>query len=198
LEVAYLQEIQEPRKDNGRYVSIDVGLNNLATITNNCNATPIIITGKKLKSINKYYNKQISHYRGIAKRMNGLDWTNKMNNLTIKRNNMIIDLIHKASKSVIEYALSCDANTIIIGNNKDWKRESKMSKKVNQSFIGIPHQEFINKMQNEWKVDCIDLTKYALAKDRANLTGTNLNDLLQHFHINVTTKVKLKGYGVII
>ncbi|SET18999.1 zinc ribbon domain-containing protein, partial [Anaerobranca gottschalkii] len=30
--------------------------------------------------------------------------------------------------------------------NKDWKRESKMSKKVNQSFVGIPHQEFIKKV----------------------------------------------------
>ena len=59
---------------------------------------------------------------------------------------MITDLIHKASKSVIDYALSCEANTIVIGNNKDWKRESKMSKKVNQSFVGIPHQEFINKI----------------------------------------------------
>ena len=35
---------------------------------------------------------------------------------------------------------------IIVGNNKDWKRGSKLSKKVNQSFVGIPHQEFINKL----------------------------------------------------
>ncbi|MEQ8196505.1 MAG: IS200/IS605 family accessory protein TnpB-related protein, partial [Clostridiaceae bacterium] len=52
----------------------------------------------------------------------------------------------KASKSVIEYTLSCDANTLVIGNNKDWKRESGMSKKVNQSFAGIPHQDFISKI----------------------------------------------------
>lgn len=45
-----------------------------------------------------------------------------MNKLTIKRNNKITDLIHKASRRVIEY-------TIVIGNNKDWKRKSKMSKK---------------------------------------------------------------------
>ena len=134
----------ELKYDNGRYISIDIGLDNLATMTNNCNITPIILSGKKLKSINKYYNKELSHYREIPKRMNNLDWTNHMNKLTIKKNNMITYLIHKASKSVIEYALSCDANTIVIGNNKDWKRESSMSKKVNQSFVGIPHQNFIN------------------------------------------------------
>lgn len=67
-----------------------------------------------------------------------------MNKLTIKRNNKITDLIHKASRRVIEYISSCDANTIVIGNNKDWKRKSKMSKKINQIFIGIPHQILIN------------------------------------------------------
>lgn len=146
IEIVYTQEAQEELCDNGKYVSIDIGLDNLATMTNNCGITPVIISGRKLKSINKHYNKQVSHYREIAKRMNKLDYTNKMNKLTIKRNNMITDLIHKASKSVIEYALSCGANTIVIGNNKDWKRESSMSKKVNQSFVGIPHQEFINKI----------------------------------------------------
>ena len=69
-----------------------------------------------------------------------------MNKLTIKRNNKITDLIHKASRRVIEYASSCDVNTIVIGNNKDWKRESKMSKKINQTFIGIPHQILINQI----------------------------------------------------
>ena len=146
VEVVYNVDVKDLKEDNGRYISIDIGLDNLATITNNCNIVPMILSGKKLKSLNKYYNKEVSHYREIAKRMNDLDYTNKMNKLTIKRNNMITDLIHKASRSVIYYALSCEANTIIIGNNKDWKRESSMSKKVNQSFVGIPHQDFINKI----------------------------------------------------
>lgn len=146
IEVVYNKEVFELKEDNNRYISIDIGLDNLATLTNNVGIQPIIISGRKLKSANKYYNKQISHYREIAKRMNNLDYTNRMNNLTIKRNNIITDLIHKASKKVIDYALSYDVNTIIIGNNKDWKRESSMSKKVNQSFVGIPHQMFINQI----------------------------------------------------
>lgn len=146
IEVVYNKEVTEPKEDNNKYVSIDIGLDNLATITNNCGFNPIILSGKKLKSINKYYNKELSHYKEIAKRMNDLDYTNRMNRLTSKRNNMITDLIHKASKKVIDYTLSYGANTIIIGNNKDWKRESNISKKVNQSFVGIPHQDFINKI----------------------------------------------------
>lgn len=172
IEIVYNYSTKELKQDNNKYVSIDVGLDNLATVTNNCGINPIIISGRKLKSINKYYNKQLSHYREIAKRMNDLDWTNKMNKLTIKRNNMITDLIHKASKSVIDYALSCGANTIIIGNNKDWKRESSMSKKVNQSFVSIPHQDFINKII--YKAENIGLK--AIITEESYTSGTSFLD----------------------
>lgn len=147
IEVIYKQEIEDKLKDNGKYLSIDIGLNNLATICNNIGVNPIVINGKSLKSINQYYNKQVSHYKEIAKRMNNLDYTKRINRITIKRNNMITDYLHKASKQIIEYAYSLNCNTIVIGNNKDWKRESSMSKKVNQSFVGIPHQRLIEMIE---------------------------------------------------
>ena len=172
IEVVYKINIKDKIKDNNKYVSIDIGLDNLATLTNNCNIQPVIINGRKMKSINKYYNKELSHYRKIAKRVNNLDYTNRMNRLTIKRNNMISDLIHKASKSIIEYALSCGANTIIIGNNKDWKRNSSMSKKVNQSFVGIPHQDLINKIT--YKAENIGLN--VIVTEESYTSGTSFLD----------------------
>ena len=172
IEVVYKINIKDKIKDNNKYVSIDIGLDNLATLTNNCNIQPVIINGRKMKSINKYYNKELSHYRKIAKRVNNLDYTNRMNRLTIKRNNMISDLIHKASKSIIEYALSCGANTIIIGNNKDWKRNSSMSKKVNQSFVGIPHQDLIDKIT--YKAENIGLN--VIVTEESYTSGTSFLD----------------------
>ena len=172
IEVVYKINIADKLKDNDKYVSIDIGLDNLATLTNNCNIQPVIINGRKMKSINKYYNKELSHYREIAKRVNNLDYTNRMNRLTIKRNNMINDLIHKASKSIIEYTLSCGANTIIIGNNKDWKRNSSMSKKVNQSFVGIPHQDLINKII--YKAENIGLN--VIVTEESYTSGTSFLD----------------------
>jgi len=146
IEVVYRVEAPEMKEDNGKYISIDIGLDNFATISNNIGENPIILNGKGLKSINQYYNKQISHYREIAKRMNNLDYTNRMNKLTTKRNNKVNDFIHKVSKWVVDYALSIDVNTIVIGYNKDWKRGSELGKRINQSFVGIPHQDFINKI----------------------------------------------------
>lgn len=147
IEIVYKIEDVEPLVDNGRYIGIDLGLDNFATITNNCGLIPLIINGKGLKSLNQYYNKQISHYRSIAKRVNKLDYTNKMRKLTLTRNNKVEDYIHKASRFLVNYCKNNEINTIIIGNNKNWKQNSKMNKKVNQNFISIPYYNFIQKVQ---------------------------------------------------
>lgn len=147
IEIVYKIEDVEPLVDNGRYVGIDLGLDNFATITNNCGLITLIINGKGLKSINQYYNKRISHYSSIAKRVNKLYYTNKMRKLTFKRNNKVDDFVHKASRFLVDYCRSNDINTIVIGNNKNWKQNSKMNKKINQNFISIPYYNFIQKVQ---------------------------------------------------
>lgn len=146
-EVVYRVDDVEELIDNGRYIGIDLGLDNFATITNNCGLIPLVINGKGLKSINQYYNKQMSYYKSIAKKMNKLDYTNRMKKLIFKRNNKIEDYIHKTSRFVVNYCRNNEINTIIIGNNKNWKQNSKMSKRVNQNFISIPYYSFINKVQ---------------------------------------------------
>ena len=172
LEIVYNLPLVQIQQDNNKYISIDIGVDNLATIVNNCGIKSIIISGRKLKSINQYYNKQISHYREVAKRMNNLDYTNRMNKLTIKRNNMITDLMHKASKSIINYALSCGANTIIIGKNKNWKQKSNMSKKVNQKFIQIPTAILIEMVK--YKAENIGLN--IILTEESYTSGTSFLD----------------------
>ena len=172
IEIVYNKEIDELKEDNSKYVSIDLGLNNLVTLTNNCNKQPIIISGKKIKSINQYYNKQMSYYKSIAKRMNKLDYTKRMDRLTNKRNNLIDDLIHKASRKVVNYALSYGVNTIIIGNNKNWKQNSKMSKKVNQKFISTPHSKLIQQIEYKAKMVGINV----IITEESYTSGTSFLD----------------------
>ena len=142
-EIVYRIDVPEQLSDNSKHMGIDIGVDNLATVVNNLGKKPFVINGKGLKSMNKYYNKQVSHYREVAKRMNNRDYTKRMDFLTVKRNHKIDDYMHKASKYLIDYAVSGDYHTIVIGNNKEWKQGSSMSKKVNQSFVGIPHTRFI-------------------------------------------------------
>ena len=142
-EVVYNMEILEIKADNQRYIGIDIGVNNLATVCNSICDKAFIINGKPLKSINQYYNKRISHYREITKRMNKADYSKRMDRLTEKRNSKIDDYLHKASRYIINYCLKNDIHTIVIGKNKEWKRNSKLSKRVNQNFVQIPFASLI-------------------------------------------------------
>jgi len=57
--VIYEATIKELLKDNKRYMSIDLGIDNLATCSSNVSKS-FIINGKPVKSINQYYNKKKS------------------------------------------------------------------------------------------------------------------------------------------
>ena len=147
VEIVYSIQIEDVLlPDNGRYMSIDLGLDNLATIVTNTSSNPVIVNGKGLKSNNQYYNKKNAHYQKVAKRMNNKFYTSRLYRLTQRRNFKIEDSLHKISKFIVTLALSNDINTIVIGNNKDWKRDVSLGKRVNQSFVNIPHQKLIEKI----------------------------------------------------
>lgn len=76
-----------------------------------------------------------------------MDFTKRMGKITAKRKRKINGYLHKASRKVVDFCRDKDIHTIIIGYNKDWKRESKLSKNVNQSFAGIPTQRLIEMIQ---------------------------------------------------
>lgn len=122
IEIVYSVSIDDNTlSDNGRHMSIDLGLDNLATIVTNVGLQPILVNGKGLKSINQYYNKQKAHYQSIAKQMNNKRYTNRLSRLTRKRNFKIEDALHKISKFIVDTALENKITMIVIGNNKNWK-----------------------------------------------------------------------------
>ena len=147
VEIVYSISVNDALlQDNGRYMSIDLGLDNLATVVTNTGLNPVIVNGKGLKSNNQYYNKKKSHYQKVAKQMNNKYYTNQLYRLTRKRNSKIDGSLHKVSKFIVTSAISNDIHTIVIGNNKDWKRDVSLGKRVNQSFVTIPHQKLIEKI----------------------------------------------------
>ena len=147
IELVYNIEVPETVRYNGRYLSIDIGVDNLVAMTNNFNKVPVLINGKGLKSINQYYNKKLAYYKSITKVMNKKDYSNRQNKLTMKRNAKILDYIHKASRYVVNYAKKNDVSVIVIGYNKEWKQNSTMCKQVNQTFIQIPFSKLINQIK---------------------------------------------------
>ena len=124
---------------NNRYAAIDLGLNNLATISSNV-TKPFIVNGKPLKSINQYYNKVKADFQSKLK--NNEKYSKRISSLSLKRNNKINDYLHKSSTFIVNYLVSNNISMLIVGHNKEWKQNIKIGKKNNQNFVSIPHSRF--------------------------------------------------------
>ena len=172
VEVVYQIALPEKKKDNGRYIGIDIGVSNLATIGNTIGKPAIILNGRPLKSMNQYYNKKISYYRGIAKRMNRNEYSKRMAQLTKKRMAKIEDYLHKASRYLIEYCKKEDISKIVIGQNKEWKQESPLGRVVNQSFVQIPFARFLQMIQ--YKAEEVGIT--VILTEERYTSGTSFLD----------------------
>jgi putative transposase len=143
IELVYEKEILEKEEYNNSYIAIDLGINNLATLTNNTGMRPVIINGKILKSINQYYNKLQSKAMSYV----GTGSSNRIQRIRTKRNNIVENHLHKVSKHIIEYCKENNFDNIIIGYNPDWQRNSNIGSKNNQLFVQIPFAELIRKIQ---------------------------------------------------
>ena len=101
IEIIYSKEC-EAKKDNNRYASIDLGLDNLCTLTSNA-AQSIIVNGKSLKSINHHYNKTKAKLQSKLKQ--GKHSSKRISRLTLRRNRKIKDYMHKINTLCIKLTI---------------------------------------------------------------------------------------------
>ena len=92
--------------------------------------------GRKLKSINQYWNKQKAYYQGIADKQ-GRKKTHRLYALARKRNNRTQDYIRKVARYIINYCIEHRIGTIVCGYNGDFKRSIDLGKITNQQFTQI-------------------------------------------------------------
>lgn len=175
VEVVYKVEQKEPKSDNGRYASIDLGLDNLATVSSNV-VKPFIINGRPLKSINQYYNKEKarlqSHLKGDKKT------SKRIYSITNKRNNKVKDYLHKSSRKIVNFLVSNNISTLIIGYNEEWKQNINLGRTNNQSFVNIPFLTFINQLEYKCKLEGINviLTEESYTSKCSFLDGESLEE----------------------
>lgn len=143
LEAIYNYNEPALKEDNGKYLSIDLGIDNLCACTSNV-SNSFLIDGKKLKSINQRYNKHISKLQSILPA--NKYWSNKLNDITKKRNFRINNYLHNTSAYIMNHVVSNNINTIIIGYNKEWKQDINIGKINNQKFTEIPFYTLVNQI----------------------------------------------------
>lgn len=138
LEIVYQDNEESLNLNSDSILSIDIGLNNLATCFDVKNSKSFIINGKPIKSINYYYNKQRAKLQSIKDLQKIKGETRQLFLLARKRNNRIKDYIRKTAKTIIEYCITNNIGKVVVGHNKGWKSEINIGKKNNQNFVQIP------------------------------------------------------------
>ena len=148
VEIVYEKEVRgqgigKPQKIMG----IDVGVRNLVTIGNNIPEEGIAVRAGLLKSINQFYNKENARLRSINDLQGRKTMTRRLQRLIITRNRKIRDIMHKVSKSIVEYAKSRNIDTIVIGHNDGWKQSANMGRVNNQNFVQLPFNTLIQQIK---------------------------------------------------
>ena len=134
--------LSESRSCEVRAAAIDPGVDNLCAVTNNIGEAPFVIKGGRVKSENRYYNKKLAELKGQAMRCNGRHTTGRIGRLTDRRNRILKDLMHKASRMIADWAAEQRVEIVVLGHNEFQKQGISMGHVNNQTFVQIPYSVF--------------------------------------------------------
>lgn len=146
---------QKIELNKDKYLSIDLGINNLCTCVDISTGHSFIMNGKPLKSYNRWYNKKLAERRSEIKLKNNLNWCKSLARLNLKRNNYIDNYFNQVVNKLIKYCLRNDVGNIIFGYNESWKKDCNIGKINNQKFQYIPYLFLKTKLKNKEIVNII-------------------------------------------
>ena len=147
FEIQYIYEVEEVQRElnENNALGIDLGIDNLCTCVTN-NGASFIIDGRKLKSINQYYNKINAKLQSIKDKQKTSRTTLRQKRIARKRNNRINDYLSKAARIIINYCLNNDIGKVVLGHNEDFQRNSNIGSINNQNFVNIPYGKLRDKL----------------------------------------------------
>ena len=147
FEIQYTYEVEEVQRELNKEnaLGIDLGIDNLCTCVTNTGAS-FIIDGRKLKSINQYYNKINAKLQSIKDKQKIEHTTLRQKRITRKRNNRINDYLSKAARTIVNYCLNNDIGKLVLGYNEDFQRNSNIGSINNQNFVNIPYGKLRDKL----------------------------------------------------
>lgn len=168
MEIVYEIEVPDVSETSDRVAAIDIGVDNFITMVNNIGENPIAVKGGVIKSINQFYNKQKANIQSELKKVNGKDWSKKLQKLTDKRYEMIKYQMHCISKYVVDWCVLYGIDTLIVGHNDEWKQK----KQDMQNFTYIPYELFIQMLAYKCENNGIKFVE----NEEAYTSGTSFLD----------------------
>ena len=146
-----------------------------------------LIDGKRLKSINQWYNKRNAQLQSKKDKQGIKSFTNKQANLYQWRNNCVRDYLNKAARVIIDHCLQHQIGKLIVGYNPGIKQEINIGKSNNQNFLQIPFWQLRGKLEalcSRYGIECIEqeesYTSKASFYDRDKVPVYNADNPSKH------------------
>ena len=149
FEIQYIYEAEcvQRNLNTDNALALDLGINNLVT-TVSSNGRSFIIDGRKLKSINQWFNKENARLQSIKDKQHyGKKSTNRQKAIARARNNKVNDYMNKAARKVIDYCIANDIGALVVGYNETFQQSSHIGKRNNQNFVNIPYGQLCSKLE---------------------------------------------------
>lgn len=159
IQYTYEADCMKRNLNPNNALALDLGINNLITAASSKGRT-FIIDGRKLKSINQWYNKRNARLQSIKDKQNfGKKSTNRQKALARNRGNKVNDYISKTARHVVDYCIRHNIGSLVVGYNKDFQSNPNMGTKNNQNFKNIPYGKLCDKLEYLCKLNGIVFVK---------------------------------------
>ncbi|MBN4077313.1 transposase [Sulfobacillus acidophilus] len=149
IEYVYQKEVQPKKLNEAKHLSIDLGLNNLASCFDSTSGSSFAIDGRYIKAINQRYNKETARLKSIKDQQKYRHSTRRMTRLCEKRKWRINDYFNRSVKKITDYCVANDIGTLVMGDFKTIKQNSNMGKRNNQNFVQIPYDLLKRKLKGK-------------------------------------------------
>lgn len=128
IQYTYEAECIQRNLNKNNALALDLGVNNLVTAVSS-EGRSFIIDGRKLKSVNQWFNKENARLQGIKDRQGDKRrTTNRQKILAGKRNRQVNDYMSKAAKKIINYCIAHDIGTLVVGYNETFQRNTDIGR----------------------------------------------------------------------
>ena len=161
FEIQYIYEAEcvQRNLNKNNALALDLGINNLVTAVSS-SGKAFIIDGRKLKSINQWFNKENARLQSIKDKQHfGKKTTNRQKAIARDRNNKVNDYMNKAARKVIDYCIANDIGTLVVGYNETFQRGSNIGRQSNQTFVNIPYGKLRDKLEYLCELNGITFVK---------------------------------------
>ena len=159
IQYIYEAECSQRNLNINNALAIDLGINNLVTAVSSEGKT-FIIDGRRLKSINQWFNKENARLQSIKDKQHfDKSTTNRQKAIARNRNNKVNDYMNKAARKIINYCVFNDIGTLVVGYNVTFQRNTDMDKQNNQNFVNIPYGQLRSKLEYLCELNDITFVK---------------------------------------